>query len=199
MHEVALCDLLIWAYQYVASCQQFWQPSILMKPSMLTADNAVRVSSTDWGCQCSTSYLLRNPWEQMISRFWGPWVPQPRHYRSWCIAIRRVYDSGTIAVYRSKNRFRSHAGLKTRYQVLHNIRYITFDIYRFGSDRCRCDIRYSMHDMRGGNTGQWYFVLPTAPIVRLRGCATPGIPSQVCLLSRFSLLLTYVGCVRDRR
>lgn len=34
--------------------------------------------------------------------------------------------------------------------------------------------------------------------VRLRGCDT-GYPCHVCLLCRFSLLLTCVGCVRDGR
>ena len=32
-------------------------------------------------------------------------------------------------------------------------------------------------------------------LLRLCGCATPGIPSTVCLLSRFSLLLNCLGCV----
>ena len=35
---------------------------------------------------------------------------------------------------------------------------------------------------------------PSTPSVRLRGYTT-GIPSQVCLLGRFSLLLTCAGCV----
>ena len=39
-----------------------------------------------------------------------------------------------------------------------------------------------------------FFVLPTTPIVRLRECTT-GIPSQVSLLGKFSLLVTCAGCV----